>query len=114
MYSRVYVEITNICNMNCSFCHGHSRKAGKMSTEEFSMVLDKLEEVAADDGKTEEEWRKAYLYPLMEKYDSTPSCCKGWHFALNNFWILGSYSEEEFLRWKVYSPQKYKFLPCYY
>ena len=64
------------------------------------MVLDKLEEVAADDGKTEEEWRKAYLYPLMEKYDSTPSCCKGWHFALNNFWILGSYSEEEFLRWK--------------
>ncbi len=43
MYSRVYVEITNICNMNCSFCHGHSRKAGKMSTEEFSMVLDKLE-----------------------------------------------------------------------
>lgn len=43
MYSRVYVEITNICNMNCSFCHGHSRKAGRMSTEEFSMVLDKLE-----------------------------------------------------------------------
>ncbi len=43
MYSRVYVEITNICNMNCSFCHGHSRKAGRMSLGEFSQVLDKLE-----------------------------------------------------------------------
>ncbi|MBR6653257.1 MAG: radical SAM protein, partial [Oscillospiraceae bacterium] len=42
MYSRVYVEITNICNMNCSFCHGHSRKAGRMSPDEFSRVLDKL------------------------------------------------------------------------
>ena len=44
MYSRVYVEITNICNMNCSFCHGHSRAPGAMSIEEFSRVLDSLEE----------------------------------------------------------------------
>lgn len=43
MYSRVYVEITNICNMNCSFCHGHSRMLGRMSAEEFSLVLDQLE-----------------------------------------------------------------------
>lgn len=42
MYSRVYVEITNICNMNCSFCHGHSRKARQMSAKEFEVVLDKL------------------------------------------------------------------------
>lgn len=42
MYSRVYVEITNICNMNCSFCHGHSRQARLMSREEFSLILDKL------------------------------------------------------------------------
>ena len=43
MYSRVYVEITNICNMNCSFCHGHSRQPGAMSFEEFGCVLDSLE-----------------------------------------------------------------------
>lgn len=29
MYSRVYVEITNICNMSRSFCHGHSRASGR-------------------------------------------------------------------------------------
>ena len=43
MYSRVYVEITNICNMNCSFCHGHSRKAGRMTPEQFARVLEQLE-----------------------------------------------------------------------
>ncbi len=43
MYSRVYVEITNICNMSCSFCHGHSRAPRKMTIEEFSHILSKLE-----------------------------------------------------------------------
>ena len=42
MYSRVYVEITNICNMNCSFCHGHSRPLKRMSKDEFSAILDCL------------------------------------------------------------------------
>ena len=42
MYSRVYVEITNICNMHCSFCHGHSRQPGNMDKTQFSQVLEKL------------------------------------------------------------------------
>ena len=42
MYNKVYIEITNICNMNCSFCHGHKRAPRKMSTDEFSLILDKL------------------------------------------------------------------------
>ena len=54
MYSRVYVEITNICNMNCSFCHGHSRHARRMNEAEFAYVLDKL------DGQT-----KYIYYHLM-------------------------------------------------
>ena len=47
MYKRVYVEITNICNMHCSFCHGHGRAPGRMEKEEFSHVLQQLS------GKTE-------------------------------------------------------------
>ena len=43
MYSRAYIEITNICNMNCSFCHGHSRPARKMTVDEFNTVLNKLQ-----------------------------------------------------------------------
>jgi len=42
MYSKVYVEITNICNMNCSFCHGHKREKRIMSADEFNIILDKL------------------------------------------------------------------------
>lgn len=44
MYNKVYVEITNICNMNCSFCHGHKREPRLMSIEEFSAILEKLKE----------------------------------------------------------------------
>lgn len=42
MYSRAYVEITNICNMHCSFCHGHSRAPRQLSKEEFSHILSQL------------------------------------------------------------------------
>ena len=42
MYSKVYVEIGNVCNMNCSFCHGHSRAPRQMSTNEFEYILNKL------------------------------------------------------------------------
>ena len=54
MYAKVYIEITNICNMRCSFCHGHSRPPRRMSREEFCRVLDQL------DGQT-----KYIYYHLM-------------------------------------------------
>ncbi|MBR3685603.1 MAG: SPASM domain-containing protein [Clostridia bacterium] len=54
MYTRVYVEITNICNMKCSFCHGHCRQAKMMSKLDFQRVLDELK------GKT-----KHIYYHLM-------------------------------------------------
>ncbi len=44
MFSRIYVEITNLCNMNCSFCHGHSRKPKQMTKDEFEVVLDRISE----------------------------------------------------------------------
>jgi len=42
MYSRVYVEITNICNMHCSFCHGHSRVPRQMTQDQYARVLEQL------------------------------------------------------------------------
>ncbi len=41
-YSRVYVEITNFCNRNCSFCPGTVRPGRMMTTEEFEAVAEKL------------------------------------------------------------------------
>ena len=43
MYSRVYIEITNICNRNCSFCPGTKRELHKMSVDKFTTVLEKLQ-----------------------------------------------------------------------
>ena len=37
------MEITNVCNMNCSFCHGHKRIPRLMSEEEFGLILKKLQ-----------------------------------------------------------------------
>jgi len=41
-YSRVYVEITNICNRNCSFCPGTARAPKRMSMDEFSHIANSL------------------------------------------------------------------------
>ena len=41
-YSRVYVEITNICNKSCSFCHGTRRKKRRMTKEEFQHIATAL------------------------------------------------------------------------
>ena len=41
-YSRVYVEITNICNRNCSFCPGTRREKRRMRLDEFRIVAERL------------------------------------------------------------------------
>ena len=41
-YSRVYVEITNICNRSCSFCPGTTREKRRMTCEEFRTVAKAL------------------------------------------------------------------------
>ena len=41
-YSRVYVEITNLCNRNCTFCPGTVRAPKMMSVAEFEAVAKKL------------------------------------------------------------------------
>ena len=38
-FSRIYVEITNMCNLSCSFCVGNTRTPKRMSTHEFAHVL---------------------------------------------------------------------------
>lgn len=39
---KVYVEITNNCNLSCKFCIHNSRKTKFMSLEEFKLILSKL------------------------------------------------------------------------
>ncbi len=41
-FAKVYVEITNVCNLNCSFCKGTDRKKEFMSVSDFEMYAKKL------------------------------------------------------------------------
>ena len=66
MYSRVYVEITNICNMNCSFCHGHNRTPRQMTEAEYARVLEQLT------GKTQYIYHhlmgEPLIHPLLPRF----------------------------------------------
>lgn len=41
-FQKVYLEISNICNLKCSFCPGTKRKPKAMSVSDFSDLLPKL------------------------------------------------------------------------
>ena len=41
-FNKVYLEISNLCNLRCAFCPGTKRKPHRMTEEEFSALLPKL------------------------------------------------------------------------
>ena len=43
-FAKVYIEISNICNLKCSFCPGTTRKPKRMSIDEFKAVLTKIKD----------------------------------------------------------------------
>ena len=43
MLDKIYLEITNVCNLNCSFCHKTARAKKLMSEDEFHILLNKIE-----------------------------------------------------------------------
>lgn len=42
MFKKIYVEITNVCNLNCRFCHGTKRKKEFISLDNFKKLLEEL------------------------------------------------------------------------
>ena len=43
-FSKIYVEITNICNLHCSFCSIDNLPKKEMGVDEFRTVIDKIKE----------------------------------------------------------------------
>ena len=41
-FKKIYLEITNGCNLNCKFCIKNSRKTEYISINNFKLILDKL------------------------------------------------------------------------
>ena len=44
MYKKVYIEITNNCNLSCDFCIKNTRKNKFMNINDFEIILNKLKE----------------------------------------------------------------------
>ena len=42
MRNRIYIEITNRCNLSCDFCHGTRRSPRTMTPAEFETLALKL------------------------------------------------------------------------
>ena len=41
-FRKIYVEISNLCNLHCAFCPGTRREPGRMTPENFALLLPKL------------------------------------------------------------------------
>ena len=44
MFKKIYIEITNICNLNCAFCPETRRRKETMSLENFEEVIKKVKD----------------------------------------------------------------------
>lgn len=92
MYNKAYVEITNICNRSCSFCHGHKRAPRQMKREEFALILRRLAGVTK------------YLYyhlmgeplthPLLPEFIKMAGECGYKSIVTTNGTLLGRRKEE--------------------
>jgi MoaA/NifB/PqqE/SkfB family radical SAM enzyme len=43
MFKKIYVEITNNCNLKCDFCIGNKREKKFIDIENFKLLLNKLD-----------------------------------------------------------------------
>ena len=41
-FKKIYIEINNKCNLNCTFCSPLKRELKEMSVEEFSLIISKI------------------------------------------------------------------------
>ena len=41
-FKKIYIEITNICNLNCSFCSKDNRELRELSLQEFDKISQKI------------------------------------------------------------------------
>ena len=42
MYKKIYLEITNNCNLSCNFCAKNKRTKAFLDEEKFHIILDKI------------------------------------------------------------------------
>ena len=85
-FNKIYLEISNLCNLSCAFCPGTKRKKHAMTAEEFSALLrkyrlDKASEMLRETTKKVEDIGKAvgfgesaqFIRAFKKEYQLTPA-----------------------------------------
>lgn len=77
-FKKVYIEITNHCNLNCSFCSKEDRYKREMTLEEFEHILKEIKKVT----------KYVYLHvkgePLLHsKFKDILELCKKYEMIVN-------------------------------
>lgn len=62
MFKRIYIEITNICNLNCLFCPSSNREKKYMTVDDFEYILGKIK------GHSDNIYLHVKGEPLMHPY----------------------------------------------
>ncbi|PKL18121.1 MAG: radical SAM protein [Spirochaetae bacterium HGW-Spirochaetae-5] len=93
-FKRIYIEITNICNLNCSFCPDTGRAPEFMDEELFTRILDGIKD------STEYIYfhvkGEPLLHPHLERF-LTVSGEKGFHVSIaTNGNLIGKTGEKLF------------------
>lgn len=78
MFNRIYIEITNICNLDCDFCPYTKRTKKSMSLDEFEQVIEKIKDYT----------KHIYLHvkgePLMhQELDGIIKCANKYNLNVN-------------------------------
>ncbi len=90
-FKRIYIEITNSCNLSCSFCPPTKREGSFMSVEDFETILKRLE------GHGHFIYLHVKGEPMMHpKFSEILALCEAYGMKVNlttNGTLIGQYHE---------------------
>ncbi len=90
---RVYLEITNICNLDCSFCIDHKRPYKAMSLKDIRDALEQIKPVCDYiylhvQGEPLLHPELKSVFDLMDEYQMNVQLVTNGSFLKDHFWLL--------------------------
>ena len=90
---RIYLEISNICNLSCSFCIDHQRKPKMMSLDEIRTALTQIKPLCDYiylhvQGEPLIHPQLKEIFDLMDEFDMQVQLVTNGAFLKDNFWLL--------------------------
>lgn len=77
-FKKVYIEITNVCNLSCSFCSHSNKQKREMTTKEFEHILKEI------DNYTDYVYLHVKGEPLLHSnLDGILALCEKYHKKVN-------------------------------